>query len=147
MGRLLCENNVPSVLSPTHRLAANGDALFTPHNSKRDDRLDLRIHRRFFGIVLLVLVRIHANIVEGKLLLNAVLEQLPLLQRQAVGFRDDGDDVDGLGEFLEHDDVDGFEGVAGGRDEVEAAVDARVLDVSATTSVNSHPAMAVFLMG
>ena len=147
MGRRVCEDNGPSVLSPTHRLAANGDALFTPHNSKRDDRLDLRIHRRFFGIVLLILIRIHANIVEGKLLLNAVLEQLPLLQRQAVGLSDDGNDVDSFGEFLEHDDVDGFEGVAGGRDEVEAAVDARVLDVSTPPSVNSHRAMSVFLMG
>jgi hypothetical protein len=131
-GGLWCESggvNVPSVLPSSHRLPSNRDALLTAHHRERNNALDLRIHRRLFGIILLIFVRIHANVMESKLLLNAVLEQLSLFEGQAVGFCDDGDDVDGFGELLQDNDVDGFKGMAGGSDEVETAVDAGVLNI------------------
>lgn len=36
----------------------------------------------------------------------SLLEQLPLLQRERVGFGNDWHDIDDLGQLLEHDDVD-----------------------------------------
>ena len=59
-----------------------------------------------------------------------MLEKLPLGHCQAIGFGNDGHDVDDLAQLLEDDDVDWSESVAGRVDEEEAAVDARVLDVA-----------------
>ena len=59
-----------------------------------------------------------------------VLEHFPLLERQAVRLGNDGDDVDDLAELLHHNHVDGAEGVPSRVDEVEAAVNAGVLDVA-----------------
>ena len=67
---------------------------------------------------------------EGKLLLDALLESSALFQCEGVGFRNDGDDVDDIRELLQDDDVDWFESVAGGLDEEETAVDAGVLNVA-----------------
>ena len=67
---------------------------------------------------------------ESKLLLDALLEGGPLLQRERVGLGNDGHDVDNVRELLQHDNVDGLERVARGLDEEEAAVDAGVLDVA-----------------
>lgn len=92
--------------------------------------LDLGIHGHLFRIILLVVVWVHANVVECKLFLDAILEDLPLLQGQTIGLGDDRNHVDRLAQLLEHDDIDWLEGVTGGRDEVQAAVDAGVLDVA-----------------
>lgn len=94
--------------------------------------LDLGVERSLLAVVLLVLVRVHADVVECELLLDAVLEQLALLEGERVGLGDNGNDVDGLAELLEHDDVDRLEGMASRGDEVQAAVDAGVLNVSLT---------------
>lgn len=69
---------------------------------------------------------------EGKLLLDAVLEDLPLLQGKTIGLGNDRDDIDSLAQLLQHNNVDWLEGVAGGCDEVQAAVDASVLYVALT---------------
>lgn len=61
---------------------------------------------------------------------DSLLEPLPLLHRQAIALRNDRHDIHHLAQFLHHYHVDGAEGVTGGRDEVEAAVDARVDDVA-----------------
>lgn len=61
---------------------------------------------------------------------NLRLERLLLLNGEAVRLCDDGDDVDDVAELFHDDDVDGAQGVAGGVDKVQAAVDARVLDVA-----------------
>lgn len=98
----------------------------------KEGYLDLRVHGRLFRIVLLVLVGVHADVVEGELLLDAVLEHLPLLQGQAVRLGDHGHDIDGLAQFLQYHNVDRLQRVSGGCDEVEAAVDAGVLNVSLT---------------
>ena len=60
---------------------------------------------------------------------HLLLESLALLERQAVRLRDDGDDVDDLAELLHNDHVDRAERMSRRVDEVQAAVDARVLDV------------------
>lgn len=72
---------------------------------------------------------------ECELLLDAVLELLALLKGEGVGLCDDRDDVDGLAELLEYDNIDGLEAVTRGRNEVETAVDAGILDVAGLTLV------------
>lgn len=99
-------------------------------NGERNDRLDLSVHSSLLRVVLLVLVRVHPDVVEGELLLDAVLELLALLESERVGLGDDWHDVDGLAQLLENDNIDGLEAVTGGRNEVKTAVDAGVLDVT-----------------
>ena len=67
---------------------------------------------------------------ESKLLLDPILEHLALLQGQAVGLGDDRHHVDRLAQLLQHHDVDRLQRMARRRDEVQTAVDARVLDVA-----------------
>ena len=54
---------------------------------------------------------------EGKLLLYSLLECAALFEGQGVGFGDDRDDVDDVGELLEDDNIDGLESMAGRLDE------------------------------
>lgn len=67
---------------------------------------------------------------EGKLLLDALLECLTLLKGQRVGLGDNRHDIDNVRQFLQHDNIDRLERVAGGLDEEQAAVDAGVLDIA-----------------
>lgn len=67
---------------------------------------------------------------EGKFLLDALLERTTFFQSQGVGFRNDRDDIDDIREFLEDNDIDGLEGVTGRLDEEETAVNPSVLDVA-----------------
>ena len=67
---------------------------------------------------------------EGKLLLDAVLELLALLKSERVGLCNDWHNVDSLAQLLENDNVNGLEAVAGRRDKVKTAVDTGVLDVT-----------------
>jgi len=60
------------------------------------------------------------------------LEPLPLIQCQAITLRDDRHNIDDFAQFLHHDNVNRPQSMASGVDEVQAAVDARVLDVSVT---------------
>jgi hypothetical protein len=60
---------------------------------------------------------------------HPLLERLPLLERQAVALRDDGNDVDDLAQLLHHENVNCLEGVSGRGDKVEGGVDAGVGNV------------------
>jgi hypothetical protein len=84
------------------------------------------------GVVLVVVVGVHAQVVELELLLYPLLEGSTLLEGQAVALGNDGNDVDELAQLLEHNNVNGLERVARGLDEEQAAVDAGVLEVSLT---------------
>ena len=83
-------------------------------------------------IVLLVLVGVHAQVVEFEFLLYPLLEGSTLLESQAVRLGNDRYDVDELAKLLQHDNVNGLQGVARGLDEEQAAVDAGVLEVPLT---------------
>lgn len=82
--------------------------------------------------MLLIVIGIHAQVVESKLLLYPLLECGALLQSQAIGLRNDWHNIDKLGQLLQHDDVNWLQAVTGRLDEEEAAVDAGVLQVSLT---------------
>jgi hypothetical protein len=99
-------------------------------NGKGNDGLDLSVHSSLLRIILLVLVRVHPDVVEGELLLDAVLELLALLKGEGVGLCNYWHNVNGLAQLFENDNIDRLEAVAGRRNEVETAVDAGVLDVA-----------------
>ena len=61
---------------------------------------------------------------------HLLLERLALLERERVRLGNDGNDVHHLGELLHDDDINRAERVARRVDEEQAAVDARVLDVT-----------------
>ena len=66
---------------------------------------------------------------ESEFLLDAILERLSLLESQAIRFRNDRHHVHGLAQLFQHHNVDRLERVPSRADEVQAAVDAGVLDV------------------
>lgn len=82
--------------------------------------------------MLLIVVRVHAQVVEGEFLLYPLLEGCALLESQAVALGNDRHNVDEFAQLLQHNNVDGLEPVAGRVDEEQAAVDARVLEVALT---------------
>lgn len=142
-------DDTPAVLAATDLLAVDNDALFGTDDGEGDKalfyvshcllpphkqlaHLDLLVERALLLIKLVVVVGVHLEVVEGKLLLDALLEGLAFFQRKGVRLGDHGHHVDDVGQLLEDDNVDGLEGVAGGLDEEEAAVDAGILDVALT---------------
>lgn len=94
--------------------------------------LDLSVDSTLLVVKLVVVVGVHLQVVESKFLLDALLERLALLQSHGVGLGNDGNDVDNIGQLLQHDDIDRLEGVASWLDEEQAAVNAGVLDVALT---------------
>lgn len=94
--------------------------------------LDRGLQCNFLVVILLVVIGIHAQVVELEFLLYPVLELGALLEGQAVALRNDGDNVDELAQLLEHDDVNWLQGVARRLNEEQAAVDAGILEVALT---------------
>lgn len=92
--------------------------------------LDLGVDRTLFIVKLVVVVRVHLEIMERKLLLNTLLESLSLLEGQRVGLGNDGHDIDDIGQLLQDDNINGLERVSRRLDEEKAAVDAGVLDIT-----------------
>lgn len=68
--------------------------------SKIDTYLDLAVDSTLLIIELIVVIGIHLQVVESKLLLDALLECLTLLQGKGIGLGDHGDDVDNIGKLL-----------------------------------------------
>ena len=139
-------DDAPLVLSSADLLAVNNDCLLAAHHSKWDDILDSRVCGSFLVIQLFVVIWIHLQVVEGKLLLDALLERTAFLKGERVRLGDDRNHVDHIRQFLENDNVNGFEGVAGRLNEEEAAVNASVLDVSFSLSGQFFPQIGRMLI-
>lgn len=71
---------------------------------------------------------------EGEFLLNPLFERSAFLESERVGLCDDRDNVDNVGELLQDDNVNRFEGMARGLDEEQAAMDAGILNVAFSLS-------------
>jgi len=127
-------NHSPAVLAPANRLARYDHVVFRANNSERNDFTDRLVKLNLFLVIFISVKRIQANVVVHQLFPNLGLEPLPLLQRQAVTLRNNRHNIDDLAQLLHHDHVNRPQGMAGGVDEVQTAVDARVLDVSVTHS-------------
>jgi hypothetical protein len=96
-----------------HHSPVNVDGVLRADDSEGNDGLYLSVHSSLLRVVLLVLVRVHPDVVEGELLLDAVLELLALLKRERIGLCDDWNNVDSLAQLLEDNNVDWLETVAG----------------------------------
>lgn len=146
-------DNAPPVLATANLFAVDNDRLLGTNDGKRNQALYIRlasgsvravvpgeanlnliIYGALLIIKLVVVIGVHLEVVEGKLLLDALLEGLSLLQGQRVGLGNDGNNVDNIGQLLEHDNIDRLEGVSRRLDEEKAAVDAGILDVALTLS-------------
>jgi hypothetical protein len=96
--------------------------------------LDRVLERDFLAVILLIVIRIHAEVVELELLLYSLLELGALLEGQAVTLGNDGNNVDKLAQLLEDNNVNGLERVARRLNEEQAAVDTGILEVTLTLS-------------
>jgi len=96
--------------------------------------LDLAVDGPLLLVELIVVIGVHLEVVESELLLDALLKLLALLQGEGIGLGNNGNDVDNVGELLQHDNVDRLKRVTRGLDEEEAAVDTGILDVALSLS-------------
>lgn len=108
---ILYIDDAPTVLAPTDLAAVDDDAVFATDDRERNEVVDVRVQLAFFIILLLVIVGVHPEVVEGKFFLDALFEGEAFLKRERVRFSNYGDHVDDIGEFLEDYDVDRFETV------------------------------------
>ena len=120
----------PSILTATDLLAIHNDRLLAADNCEGNDLFDGRIGGALLIIQLIIVVWVHLEVMECKLLLYSLLERTTLLEREGVGLSNDGHDVDDIRQLLENNNVDGLESMSRWLDEEEAAVDSGVLDVS-----------------
>lgn len=148
MIRQLTIDDTPLVLATTDVPAINNNSPLGANNGERQKFLSqISLGRithlcnaylnglfrgHFLVVVLLIVVRVHAQVVELELLLYPVLELSTLFQGQAVALRDNRDDIHKLAKFLENNNVDGLQSVTRWLDEEQAAVDASVLKVPLT---------------
>ena len=104
-------DNSPPVLSSTHRAAAYNDVVLRADNGERDEVLDGRIHGALFFVLLVVVVWVHAQVVENKLFFDAFFESVAFFECQRVGFGDDRNYIDHIRELFEDYYVDWLEAV------------------------------------
>lgn len=123
-------NDAPAVLTASDLLSTNNDSLLRADDGEWNDVLDLSIEGNFFLVVLLIIVWIHAQVVESEFLSYPFLERSPLLQGQAITLGNDGHNVDEFREFLQNHNVNWLQAVTRRLDEEEAAVNAGILKVT-----------------
>lgn len=117
-------NHTPAVLPAADLPAIDNNILFTADHSKRDDvlrdleanksisqksYLDLHVHGTLLVIELVIVVRVHLQVMEGEFLLDSLLERLALLEGKRVGLGNHGNDIDDVGQLLQHNNVNGLE--------------------------------------
>lgn len=127
--RNITVDDAPSVLAAADLLAIDNDGLLGANDGERDDALqsirismnhfnflvtylDRGVQSNFFLIMLLIVVRIHPEVVECKLFLYPLLERCALLKRQRVALRNNRHHVDKLAQLLQHHNIDRLERVA-----------------------------------
>lgn len=133
-------------MASTDLLAVDDNRLLGTNNGERNDILDLGVPCALLIVQFVVVVGVHLQVVESKLLLNPLLEGSTLLEGERIRLGDDRHDIDNVRQLLEHDNVDGLKGVAGRLDEEQAAVNACVLDVTLTLSSKLLPEVSRMLI-
>ena len=105
-------DHTPSVLPAAHRTTVDNDRVLGSDNCKGDQIFDVGIRGTFLFILLIIVVRVHPQIMEGKFLPDALLEGLALFHGERIGLSDHRDDIDNVCKFLEYDNVNRFEAVS-----------------------------------
>lgn len=106
---ILYIDDAPSILSTAHRATVDDDRVLGSDNRKGYQIIDVGIHGAFLLVLLVVVIGVHAQVVEGELFLDALFESLAFFEGQRVGFSDHGYNIDNVRKLLEHDNVDGLE--------------------------------------
>lgn len=73
--------------------------------------LDLNVDSALLVVQLVVVVGVHLQVVEGKLLLDSLLESQALLERKRIGLGDDRNNIDNIRQLLQDNDVNGLKAV------------------------------------
>ena len=120
----------PSVLPCGHLPAVDHTGAFAADHGERSKFLDGGIGGSFLIIQVLIVVRVHSEVVELELLPNSLLESSALLGRQGIGLCDDWHNVHNIGELLQDHNVNRFEAVTRWLNEEQAAMDAGILNVT-----------------
>lgn len=102
-------DDAPAVLAAPDLTAVDDNGVLRADDCEGYKIFDAAVHGTLFLVLFLIVVGIHAQVVESELLLNTLLEGHALVQSEGVGLGDDGNYVDDVGEFLEYHDVDGLE--------------------------------------
>lgn len=90
----------PAILPTSDRAPAYDDVVLGTDHGERDQVFDVGVESALFFILLVIVVGVHAQVVEDEFFLNALFEGHAFFEGQGVRFRDNGDDVDDVGEFL-----------------------------------------------
>lgn len=102
-------DDAPAVLAAPDLTPVDDNGVLGADDGEGYEFFDAAVHGTLFLVLLLVLVGVHAEVVESELFLDALLECHALVEGKGVRLGDDGNNVDDVGEFLEYHDVDGFE--------------------------------------
>lgn len=73
--------------------------------------LDLNVDSALLVVQLVVVVGVHLQVVESKLLLDSLLESQALLERKRIGLGDDRNNIDNIRQLLQDNDVNGLKAV------------------------------------
>lgn len=148
MSLILDVDDTPSVLTATDLLTVDDNRLLGSDNSKRNKvlsyvsiyvsiarpssltNLDLAIQSTLLIIKLLIVVGVHLQVVESKLLLNALLELLALFNSEGISLGNHRHNIDDVRQLLQYDNIDGLKRVTRRLDEEKTAVDTGILDVA-----------------
>lgn len=84
---------------------------YTKGSVLRSPYLNLGIDGPLLIVELVIIVGVHFQVVESKLLLNPLLKRLALFEGQRVSLGNHGDNVDNVGQLLQNNDIDRFEAV------------------------------------
>ncbi len=106
---ILYIDDAPSILSTAHRATIDDNRVLRSDDREGYQIIDIRIHGALLLVLLVVVVGVHTQVVEGELFLDALFESLAFLEGKGVGFGDHGNNIDNVRKLLEHDDIDGLE--------------------------------------
>ena len=104
-------DDAPAVLTPAHRASTHDNGVLTTDDGEGDHCVDGGIGGALFFVLFVVVVGVHAQVMEGEFFLDTLLEGHALFEGQGIGLGDDGDDIDDVRELLQDHDVDGLETV------------------------------------
>jgi len=101
----------PAVLAATDFFAANDDGFFGADDGEGDDVLDLGVESKFLLVKLVVVVRVHFQVMKRKFFLYSFLKCTSLLQGKGVRLGDNWHNIDDIRELLQDSDINRLERV------------------------------------
>jgi len=129
---ILHVDDTPAILATPHWFSIDNDRTVRADDSEGNHAHDVLIQLNFFVIVLFGVKGIEADIMILEVGTNFSFKYLSLVEGQAIGFGDDGDDIDYLGEFLHDDNVDGTKGMSAWVNKEKTTVNSGILNVTFT---------------